>query len=495
MLRLLLLLFLPVSCPTTPLFVWAPELRYEVHVEPSQNKLEITGSLDAIRPGTYFFILPRTQGAPLQHFIRHIEFSDASGPLEYTLTDEREWRVKTKEESISFTYTINLRQSDLYEKEAWGGSTNMLDDRMAFLSGGFSFIIPLVKGLDSAIEVSWKVPPAWKVVTPWSNGALYTRIPSQYALVRNYYTVYKDGSSYSRRIRTMDLTTIWLGKDNINNFPQAQRAITKVVEAALMIFGEEASREGVTLILRDSNSFNQFRASTESNSIEFNFKKGITFDQLWNTYREGFLRLLAHEIMHTWDRRKIDQASSYLHVPEWGPNTCWLREGFTEYFAMLNLYNADIYDRDQFLSAMHSLKMTANKLNLNQSLDLSSSCIDFFRRDFALQYVYTEGAVLAFMLDLSLREATNGVKSLPLFMRAFMTQYRYEEKTVEAFMREWKAYAPRSLHDIDSLVKKKSPTDLREPLAKMGISLAGNSSPHYPQWDVSSNAPFKWYFD
>ena len=83
--------------------------------------MEISGSLDAIRAGTYFFVLPRTQGAPIQHFIRSLEFSDASGVLDYTLTDEKEWRVKTKEESIQFKYSINLRQAERYEREAWGG--------------------------------------------------------------------------------------------------------------------------------------------------------------------------------------------------------------------------------------------------------------------------------------------------------------------------------------------------------------------------------------
>jgi|GEM_PF-2115113 len=495
MLRLLLLLFLPVSCPDSSFFDWSPELRYEIHIEPSKNLMEISGSLDAISAGTYFFVLPRTQGAPIQHFIRSLEFSDASGVLDYTLTDEKEWRVRTREESIQFKYSINLRQAERYEREAWGGSTNLLDERMAFLNGGFSFIIPLVKGLNSSIEVTWKVPPTWRVVTPWSDGSQYTIIPTQYALVRNYYTVFKQGSGYSRRIRTMDLNTIWLGEDDINEFPQAKRAIAKVVEAALMIFGYEASREAVTLILRDSNSFNQFRASTEANSIEFNFKKGTTFNQLWNTYREGFLRLLAHEIMHTWDRREIEHASAYLHVPEWGPNTCWLREGFTEYFAMLNLYNADIYDRTQFLSAMHAIKNAADKINADHSLDLSSSCASFYHNGKALQYVYTEGAALAFMLDLSLRESTNGVKTLPLFMRAFMTKYRYEEKTEEAFMREWKAYAPRHLKDIKTQLERKHTTDLKEPLARMGITWVANSPTHSPRWEIKSDAPFEWYFE
>ena len=495
MLRLLLLLFIPVSCPYTAPSIWSPELRYDVHIEPVKNLIQITGSVDAIRPGTYFFLLPRTQGVPLQHFVRHIEFTDASGPLEYSQTDKKEWRVKTSSESIQFTYTINLRQGNLYEREAWGGSTNMLNEKMAFLNGGFSFVIPLIIGLDSAIEITWRVPPAWQVVTPWTEGSNYTRIPSQYALVRNYYTVHKEGSSYSRKIRTMDLKTVWLGEDNINDYPQAKQAISKVIEAALSIFGHEASREAVTLILRDSNSSNQFRASTEANSIEFNFKKGITFDQLWNTYRDGFLRLLAHEIMHTWDRREIEHANAYLHVPEWGPGTCWLREGFTEYFAMLNLYNADIYDRTQFLNAMHSIKKAAERFNADQNLDLISSCESFYTNSKALQYVYTEGAALAFMLDLSLREATNGVKTLPLFIRSFMTKYRYEEKTVKAFMREWDMYAPHSLKNLDTLLTKKKPTDFNTTLARMGIKQGTGSSPGVPNWTIQPNASFSWYFD
>ena len=365
---------------------------------------------------------------------------------------------------------------------------------MAFLNGSFSFVTPLVKGITSPIQLKWNVPPAWKVATPWTTGQLDTSIPSQYALVRNYYAVFREGSMYTRRIKAMNLNTIWLGSDDINQYPQALRAINKVVEAALTIFGYEASRDDVTLILRDTNSLNQFRASTEANSIEFNFKEGITFDQLWNTYREGFLRLLAHEIMHTWDRRKIDQASAYLHVREWGPDTCWIREGFTEYFAMLNLFNAEIYDREQFLNAMHALESVAGEVNAAGQYNLSSSCALFYINKDALQYVYTEGAVMAFVLDLSLRQETSGVKSLPLFMQGFMTKYRYEEKTVEAFISEWNQYAPPSLRNIQSYINRKGPTSFTPALHAMGVSREPGRHPNYPKWDIASNASFKWYF-
>ena len=349
MFRLLLFTLLPFSCPGTNYSNWSPTLHYEIRVEPTRNVLEITGSLQNIRPGNYFFILPRTQGAPVRHFVSSIEFSDEQGPLTYSITEQNEWKVKSRGRVITFNYAINLNQSSKYAREAWGGCYQCHDRRHGFFlmvalaSSPHSFVALLL-----LFNLAGRSHPRGKSRLPWTTGQLETPVASQYALVRNYYAVYRDGSMYTRRINSMDLNVIWLVLTILTPIPQAKRAINKVVEAALSIFGYEASRESITLILRDTNLLNQFRASTEANSIEFNFKEGTTFDQLWGTYREGFLRLLAHEIMHTWDRRKNDQATAYMHVPEWGPDTCWIREGFTEYFAMLNLFNAEIYDRTQF---------------------------------------------------------------------------------------------------------------------------------------------------
>ena len=495
MLRLLLFALLPLFSPVSSSSHWSPRLSYEIKIEPSQNVLQITGTLADIKSGTYYFILPRTQGYPLRHFIHTIEFYDETGSLGAELTSDNEWKVKTRKKAISYRYTINLQQSIRFEDQAWGGATNFMDDEKVFLNGSLTFVIPLVKGISSPIDVQWRVPPSWNVVTPWTTNRHRTSIPSHYALVRNYYTVYQEGSMFNRRIQRMNLSTIWLGSDNIGQYPQAQRAIVKVVEAALLIFGQEVSKESITLILRDSNRSNQFRASTEANSIEFNFKKGMTFEKLWQDHRESFLRLLAHEIMHTWDRREIKHASSYLHVREWGENTCWIREGFTEYFAMLNLFNAGIYDRTEFLDSMNMIYQTAAHVNAAGALSLDTSCKLFFQDQQALNYVYTEGAVLAFMLDLELREATSGVKSLPLFMRSFMSSYRYKEKTADAFIEEWKTYAPVSLRNIKSHLSRRSPTEFHLALQKMGIRMEQGSTPYSPSWEVSPNASFKWYFD
>ena len=435
-------------------------LSYEIRVVPNQNRIDITGSLKGLGSGSYYFVLPQTQGQPARHFIQNLGFRDADGPIGARPTLPNEWAADVKSDSISFSYQINVHNLAVYQDEAWGGAISQIDDRMAFLSGGMSFVIPLLDEIEQPIAIRWRVPDSWHVVTPWSIDKSVTTVPSQYGLIRNYYVAFAGGSILHRRIRNMDVSMVWLGRDDINRFTDMELATQRVIDAAISLFDGPATREHLTLILRDTNAGNRFRASTESNSIEFNFKKGISFEHLWRNHRNGFLRLLAHEIMHTWDRREVKTASEYLSVREWGPDTCWLREGFTEYFANLTLYEAGIYNRDKFVKAMRELSDAAHHIHKSAKFTLLEACSPFFADNTSMRYVYTEGASLAFWLDLETRRATGGEKSLPLFMRDFMESYRYQEKTVEAFLSEWKAYAPAHLAEFKTKLTSPTPVVL-----------------------------------
>lgn len=498
MVRLLFLVLFSLSaCHSTSSSQPAARLSYAVSIEPALQTIRVTGQLSQVRPGTYYFVLPRTQGLPLPHFIKNLKFDDAQGPLEMVLTSDNDWKVTTKSTAIRYTYEINLQQSNRYADQAWGGATNQMDDRMAFLNGSFTFIIPLIESIGGPVAVSWQVPPAWKVATPWTVGARGTDIPSPYALVRNYYTVFKEGSVKTTRIKGLDLTTIWLGDDNINNYTDATFTIRRVVEAALSLFGEEATanKESITLIFRDVNTRNQFRASTEANSIEFNFKKGVTFEQVWRLNKQSFLRILAHELMHTWDRREIDKASAYTDVREWGPDTCWIREGFTEYFAMLNLYKSDVFDRQTFVNTMQSLSDASQRVYDTQPISLMQSCRSFMEDEGAMHYAYTAGASLAFKMDLELRRQTNGIKSLPDFMRHFMETYRYEEKTVEAFMSEWQAYAPSPLNGMAAGPSRVELTSFEASLRALDIKEKTGNTRQQKHWEIPVGAAFLLYFE
>lgn len=459
-------------------------LSYEVAVEPEMSRIRISGTVSNLRKGEYYFGLPRTQGFPPAHFIKYVAFSDPTGDIEAEVTDLGEWLIRTAGPEVNFSYHINLQQAMKYQGEAWGGATTQMDEDTAFINGSLSFLVPLIGNIGSPVEMQWKLPEGWHAVTPWTADVDSMQIPSHYALVNNYYVAYNKGSMFRQRIRDLDLNTVWLGEGDINDYPDAAASIQKVVEAGLAFFGEDSSKEGITLILRDSNNQNRFRASTEANSIEFNFKRGMSFDRIWKDYRDGFLRLLAHEIMHTWDRREVKEATNYLHVREWGPDTCWMREGFTEYFAMLNLYRAGLRDIPDFVNTMQAISESAAERNAEGRYTLTSACRVFFENDDALHFVYTGGAALAFYLDMNLRHESNGEKSLPALMRSFMSTYRYKEKTIEAFVASWNAYAPPALHTIPSHLADPRAVDISASLHALGAQRQPTRVSNRIYWQV-----------
>ena len=198
--------------------------------------------------------------------------------------------------------------------------------------------------------------------------------------------------------------------------------------------------------------------------------------------------------MHTWDRREVKEASAHLHIREWGEQTCWLREGFTEYFAMLNLYRAGVKDLPTFVNTMQAISEAAAKNNRASQFSLTNACSVFFQDEDALGFVYAGGATLAFMLDLRLRAATGGAKSLPAFMQAYMSNHRYKEKSNVSFLEAWRGYAPPELHVVGDLLALKGVLDLESLLSAQGLEKQPAQHANLFYWAVPPESVVSQFF-
>ena len=141
----------------------------------------------------------------------------------------------------------------------------------------------------------------------------------------------------------------------------------------------------------------------------------------------NFLGLCSHEYFHTWNVKRIkpDVFANYDLTQENYTPLLWLFEGFTSYYDDLMLVRSGIIDEQ------HYLKLVAKTLNgvlrgagrSKQSLAESSfdAWTKYYRQDEnspnAIVSYYTKGALLALALDLTLRQATQGQKSLDDVMR------------------------------------------------------------------------------
>ena len=470
-------------------------LTYTIAVEPKDELLAIQGRLEGVSEGMVGFFLPRLQGFPVTDIIKNLVFESNGRYVTPTFSEDGQWYVDVEDGEITFTYGLSLDFAKSYGSLPWGGSLSSLDERSAFINGSMSFIVPANVVASTKIALEWKVPPGWMPISPWTTGDQYTPVPSIYGLVHNYYQVHTGGSIVRRRIRNLELTMVWLGKDDIRDYPEAMAQTAKVIHAAIDFFGGSSTNNRLTLFLRDTNPRNLYRASTESSTIEFNFKRGISFGALWQQFRNQYLELLAHEFFHTWEVRDESKAQAYLHIAEWGENTCWIREGFTEYFSSLVLLEAGFLTQSDFLNLMQQKALQASKVNNRNELALASSCKNMFNEQDALQYVYFEGAATAFALDLELRTLTNGVKTLPEFMQGFLSRYQYEEKSVEALISTWEEYAPNRSSDIRQLVKRKQATNLAPALSALGVRSRHDPRTGRDYWEVPEQSNFAWYFD
>jgi len=147
----------------------------------------------------------------------------------------------------------------------------------------------------------------------------------------------------------------------------------------------------------------------------------------------GFLGLCSHEYFHTWNVKRIKPAAfaSYDLRQENYTSLLWLFEGFTSYYDDLMLVRAGLIDEVAYLKL---LAQTVNNVHrgsgrLKQSVAESSfdAWTKYYRQDEnspnAIVSYYTKGSLVGLGLDLTIRAATGGKKSLDDVMRALWQKF------------------------------------------------------------------------
>ena len=136
----------------------------------------------------------------------------------------------------------------------------------------------------------------------------------------------------------------------------------------------------------------------------------------------GWLELASHEFGHVWNVKRLRpvELGPFDYEREIYTRSLWVAEGVTDYYADLVLHRAGLSTRDEFLAALSAkideLQTTPGRLVQSAELASFDAWIKYYRPDensgnTSVSY-YTKGAVLAFLLDARIRNATNGARSL-----------------------------------------------------------------------------------
>ena len=135
-----------------------------------------------------------------------------------------------------------------------------------------------------------------------------------------------------------------------------------------------------------------------------------------------FLELCSHEYFHTWNVKRI-QPETYqkadLSVPVY-TNQLWWFEGITSYYDGLILKRAGLIDNETYLNLLAKQMTRVYRMpgRFQQSVAESSllTWTKFYQQDEnapnAIISYYTKGSLIALGLDLTIRQQTQGKKSL-----------------------------------------------------------------------------------
>ena len=150
-----------------------------------------------------------------------------------------------------------------------------------------------------------------------------------------------------------------------------------------------------------------------------------------------WLGLVSHEFFHTWNVKRLRPKAlgPFDYEAEVYTPSLWIAEGITSYYDDLMSARAGLVDQAEYLELLskHFVKLhnTPGRLVHPLSETSEDAWIKFYRKDenfwnSSVSY-YIKGAVVAFLLDAEIREATAGARSLDDVMRSAYQRYSGEQ--------------------------------------------------------------------
>jgi predicted metalloprotease with PDZ domain len=159
---------------------------------------------------------------------------------------------------------------------------------------------------------------------------------------------------------------------------------------------------------------------------------------------EGYDHLLeinSHELFHAWNVKRMLPAKfhPYDYWQETPTRLLWAMEGLTSYYGALTLVRGGIWTPARYVEHLRKEIETLEGLPARLHLPLSQASFDGWLSDPAQMHdhanawysFYNKGELVSLMLDLTIRRATNGQKSLDDVLRLLWEERILPEDAVE----------------------------------------------------------------
>ena len=403
----------------------APQTNY-VEIEalvPTDGRAAIEMMMAVWTPGSYL----------VREYERNVEAVTATAngrPLAVDKTTKNRWRIITgAARAIALTYRVYAHEMTV--RSDW------VDADFAMLNGAPTFMTLVpdapnvnVGTLPRVHDVRLELPPGWTTSV--------SALPDARAGEANHYAapdydtlvdspiVAGNPVIHTFTVSGKPHLLVDVGEDGVFDGAGADRDLEKIVGVQERFWGSLPYDKYVFFNVLTGGG----GAIEHKNSVMMMASRWATRTR---AHYVGWLSTASHEYFHLWNVKRLRpiELGPFDYERETYPRSLWVSEGFTDYYADVLLARAGLISLDECLdrlsSAVRSLQTTPGRLAQTAELSSFDAWIKEYRPDensvnTSISY-YTKGAVIGFLLDARIRDATNGAKSLDDVMRLAFQRY------------------------------------------------------------------------
>src|SRR5437773_4400291 len=422
----LLPLFLLIASP-----VHGQVVRYDVsvvrgqfHVSadfPTSGRDTLFVSLPAWSPGNY----------EIQNYARYVHGFGAKNAAGQTLhwdrADKDTWRVATGRADhvlVDFDYspdTIDLSVARTAQDFGQFLGTNLF----MFEEGQ----------LARPAEVRFRLPAGWQVTTALKGPANGVYRAGDYHELADAMTFV---GKYSLDSLQADGKWIRLAVWPASDFSPAvarnlRNGVAKMAPVQNRIMGDAPPPYDVyTVFFNVIHGPIGFGGGLEHSVSQYDIMPAQAFaDPVSGTLGDFMYPLLSHEFFHLWNVKRIRPAEMWpydYHAEQYTP-LLWWSEGVTDYYADLTNLRSGLWTPSQFFdNAIANIQQVDEAPEPWSVEDGSEATWIHEVYVNSSQLYYPKGSLLGFLLDISIRDATDNAHNLDEVMRALNTRYYRQSK-------------------------------------------------------------------
>lgn len=441
---------------------WTHLLEIEMKMTWAQMPMKAEVKMPVWTPGSYL----------VREYARHVQdftVLDASGKsLEWRKIDKNTWQIDTEgAKGIKIGYRVY--SNDLTVR------TNELNYEHAFITPPATFMFP--KGqLKAASTVKINPYKNWKVATGLPQVGTNTFRAKDFDTLYDSPFEVSDFIEKKFTVQGKPHRYVVTGEGNYD-LDRIASDTAKIIEEHYKLFGE-MPYDNYTFILNTRGGGGLEHLN--STALQWN---------RWGFANEGaykrFLGLVTHEFFHLYNVKRIrpEPLGPFDYENENYTKLLWVAEGTTSYYEWVLMRRAGLFNADDVLRNYSRIAQGLERQpgRFQTSLEESSfdAWIKYYRRDEHtvnrnISY-YSKGELVNFLLDIKIRTASNGAKSLDDVLKFLWDDFykkRNKNFTSEDFQKICEMMAGKSLDDFfKKYVSGKDEINYNDILNEIGLQM------------------------